>query len=298
MVVLTLYGVAFGLLIGAVLLLRSSNRTQLRQRVRSHFLDTAIIHLGKEHGENPLHGTAIERWLWRSGIELRPVHVLLVALAALVLVLLAWSRGGMFGALVALGVVIGACFAWPEYKYHKRVTVMIGQVPLFLDQMVRGLATGRNLDGALKQASEETPEPLRDAMRRVHQAVALGADISSAMRDAAHLYKLRELLLVALAVRISHDYGSSPREMLQSVTTLIRNREQIQRELASLTGETRLSAWVLTLLPSGIAAYMVAVNPDYIMSMWNDDGGRMALLTALGFQLVGAFILWRMVKSV
>ena len=74
--------------------------------------------------------------------------------------------------------------------------------------------------------------------------------------------------------------------------------DQIQRELASLTGETRLSAWVLTLLPSGIAAYMVAVNPDYIMSMWNDDGGRMALLTALGFQLVGAFILWRMVKSV
>lgn len=298
MVALILYGVALGLVVAALLVLRSSKRTQLRQQVRSHFLETAIIHLEHGEGDNPLHGTAVERWLWRSGIELKPVHVLLIMLAALLLVALAWLRGGVFGALVAVGVVIAACFAWPEYQYHKRVKLMIGQVPLFLDQMIRGLATGRNLDGALKQATEETPEPLRDAMRRVHQAVSLGAEIGSAMQDAAHIYQLRELQLVALAVRISHDYGSSPREMLQSVTTLIRNREQIQRELASLTGETRLSAWVLTLLPSGIAAYMVAINPDYIMAMWNDEGGRTALLTALGFQLVGAFILWRMVKSV
>lgn len=298
MVALILYGVALVLLAAAALSLHSSNRTQLRQRVRSHFLDTAILHLGKGHGGNPLQGTAIERWLWRSGIELQPLHGLLIGLAALALLALGWSRGGTFGVLVAAGVVVAAAVAWPQYQYHKRATLMVRQVPLFLDQMVRGLATGRNLDGALKQATEETPEPLCDAIRRVQQAVALGADTSSAMQDAAHLYQLRELLLVALAVRISHDYGSSPREMLQSVTTLIRNREQIQRELASLTGETRLSAWVLTLLPSGIAAYMVAVNPDYILSMWNDEGGRMALLAALGFQLVGAFILWRMVKSV
>jgi tight adherence protein B len=298
MVVLAWYLFALALVVVAVLLLRTSNRSQLRQKVRSHFLEVAFLRLEHGHGESPLRGTAIERWLWRSGIELKPVHVLLFVLVALVLIWLAWMRGGVFGALVAFSIVITTGIVWPEYRHHKRTALMIGQVPLFLDQMVRGLATGRNLDGALKQATEETPLPLSDVMRRVHQAVTLGDDIGSALRDAAHVFGLRELLLVALAVRISHDYGSSPREMLQSVTTLIRNREQIQRELASLTGETRLSAWVLSLLPSGIAAYMVFVNPDYIFAMWNDEGGRTALLMALGFQLVGAFILWRMVKSV
>ena len=38
----------------------------------------------------------------------------------------------------------------------------------------------------------------------------------------------------------------------------------MRRQIRVLTAEGRLSAWVLTLLPLGIAVYMFAVNPEYI----------------------------------
>ena len=38
----------------------------------------------------------------------------------------------------------------------------------------------------------------------------------------------------------------------------------LRRQIQVLTAEGRLSAWVLALLPIGIALYMSVVNPDYI----------------------------------
>jgi tight adherence protein B len=65
-----------------------------------------------------------------------------------------------------------------------------------------------------------------------------------------------------------------------------------------MTGETRMSAWVLGLLPSLMAGYMVLSNPDYIGGMWHDPTGQKVLLGALTVQALGALVLWRMVKSV
>ncbi|MBN2701792.1 MAG: type II secretion system protein, partial [Methylothermaceae bacterium] len=91
---------------------------------------------------------------------------------------------------------------------------------------------------------------------------------------------------------------SSARELLQNVIRMIRQRETTQRELRALTGETRISAWVLGSLPPGMAAYMMAMNPRYLSGMWQDPSGRILLLVAVSLQIIGAIILWRMVKSV
>ena len=70
------------------------------------------------------------------------------------------------------------------------------------------------------------------------------------------------------------------------------------RELAAMTGETRISAWVLSLTPISIAGYMMVVNPGYLDLMLQSPSGKTLLMTALGFQIAGVLILWRMLKSV
>lgn len=286
------------LLVAAAWALRSGQRAALRARVGDRFRDVTAFPLAAEAGSRPLRGTFVDRWLWRGGIHLTPAHVLAAALGMILAVALAWRAGGLIAAVTVLGGAATAAILWPHFQYRKRAAAMVAQVPLFLDQVVRGLATGRNLDGALRLATEEAREPLSEVMARVQQAVDLGEEIGDALRDAARLYDLRELHFVAMAVQIARSYGSSPKEMLESVSKLVRHREQAQRELAALTGETRVSAWVLSLLPSGLALYMVAVNPNYISAMWQDPTGRVVLLLALALQATGVVILWRMVKSV
>jgi tight adherence protein B len=277
--------------------LRSGQRAALRARVGDRFRDlSALADAGG--GSRHLRGNLVDRWLWRGGIRLTPARVLAGVGVALAAAILAWRSAGAVAAVTVCAALAAAAVVWPHLQYRKRAAAMAAQIPLFLDQVVRGLATGRNLDGALRLATGETRAPLGEVMSRVQQAVDLGEDIGEALRDAARLYDLRELHFVALAVHIGHGYGSSPKEMLESAAKMVRHREQAQRELRALTGETRVSAWLLSVLPSALALYMVAVNPDYINAMWHDPTGRIVLLLALALQATGVVILWRMVKSV
>ncbi|MNC58485.1 hypothetical protein D3C75_1082140 [compost metagenome] len=78
---------------------------------------------------------------------------------------------------------------------------------------------------------------------------------------------------------------------------MIREREQAARQLRAMTGETRITALVLALLPVSVAAYFLATNPTYLQSMWRDSSGQMMLVSAFALQVVGCFALWRMMRT-
>jgi tight adherence protein B len=295
---LGLFVFAVLLAVAAIWALRAGQRADVKARIQSRFQDFSAIRISEESPGGPLRGSVIDRWLWRGGIRLSPGRVASIAAGSLLAVAVAWARLGALGGLTLLGCLLLVGVLWPQVQYRRRSAAMVAQVPLFLDQMVRALATGRNLDGAMRVAAEETREPLAEVLARVQQAADLGEDAGDALRDAARLYELHELHFLAMAMQIARSYGSSPKEMLDSVAKLVHNREHARRELRAMTGETRFSAWVLGILPSAMAIYMAAVNPKYINTMWFDPTGRMVLLTALGLQGIGILILWRMVKSI
>jgi tight adherence protein B len=66
----------------------------------------------------------------------------------------------------------------------------------------------------------------------------------------------------------------------------------------ALSAETRLSAWVLGLLPLVVAGGLFVMNAGYILLMWRDPMGKAMLLTALGLEVVGALLLYRLAKSI
>jgi tight adherence protein B len=64
-----------------------------------------------------------------------------------------------------------------------------------------------------------------------------------------------------------------------------------------MTGETRITAVVLALLPVTVAGYFLLTNPTYLLSMWHDSSGQMMLASAFGLQVIGCLALWRMMRS-
>jgi tight adherence protein B len=104
--------------------------------------------------------------------------------------------------------------------------------------------------------------------------------------------------MLSLTLRVSIEYGGGVRQTLAGIVTAIRQREQAQRELRAMTGETRLSAWILGALPVGVALYVSAVNPTYLDHLWSDPGGRSILWVSLALQVIGSLLLWRMVRSI
>lgn len=234
-----------------------------------------------------------------AGFELQDWHFVGIPLLFVIFGVAGWVWLRWVGAMLLFGIAVAVLgFLLPSIRLRRRQAQVTAQVPMFIDQVLRSLGAGRSVEGAIRLATEEAKPPLRNILDRVVRATDLGADMPETLSDAAELHGLRELSLIALAMRISNSYGSSPKEMLQSVVQMIRQRELAQRELAAMTGETRISAWVLSLTPVSLAGYMVFANPGYLDLMLQSPSGKSMLMAAVGLQMAGVIVLWRMLKSV
>jgi tight adherence protein B len=242
------------------------------------------------------------RWIYhnlqRAGIVNRPVHLVLVAMIWLLVAVAAMLLKGVIGLLTALVLLAAGFYLFVIWRIARHTKMLRQQLPAFIDQIIRTLSVGRSFDNALLQAIETSPPPLSEALKGVAVENSLGGDLTQALGEAAKIYGMKELHLLTLALRINQRYGGSIKAMLENIITLIRQREQAERELRALTGETRLSAWVLGAMPSAMAGYMMIVNPSYLGYLLKDPDGPAIIYTALGLQATGVLILWRMMRAI
>lgn len=282
----------------AVYFFRSSQREKARFEARQA-MQSSLPEL-----KNPDFQTAeiaqlspLQSWWLASSEGLPRQHLMLGAVAAVLVPVVALALRGLIGFASAVFLVVVGGYLLLALRRERRRRAMLGQIPVFNDLVLRSLASGKGLEWAIRNATEELTEPLRSPMMSVMRAVEAGAGLSQALHTMSQRYKLAELSQFAMAIHISYNYGSNPRQLLQNVSAIIRRNDQIRRELASMTGETRLTAWVLGLVPVAMVVYLNFASPNYLGSMLADPSGRWVLFTGVAFQVAGVFAMWRMVKS-
>ncbi len=251
-----------------------------------------------EAQEQPTSWTGLERMFLRAGLG-KPTDRLGLWIGA-------WVAGAVFGYLIADGLgllvmvvapplVLRLYIAW---RYQQRVQRMVEQLPQLLDHSVRSLKSGRTLADAVLGGIESVENPLKEAMGRVQRNVRMGVSLPDSASDFAEFYEQDEFRLFALGLKVNHRYGGNASELLENLIKMIREREQGARQLKAMTGETRMTAYVLGGLPILMVGYFIMVNPGYLMTMWNDETGRNMLFGATAMDLTGTFAMWRMLRSI
>ncbi|MGC1330881.1 type II secretion system F family protein [Pseudomonas sp.] len=240
----------------------------------------------------------LERRFLRAGLGRPNDHIgIFIAIWAVLAVVGAFA-GDWFGVLLMLVVPPLALRFYVSWRYRRRVQRMIAQLPSLLDYTVRSLKSGRTLADAVLGAMQASNDPLREAMARVERNVRLGVSLDEAVEDFAELYERDEFRLFALGLRINQRFGGNASELLENLIKLIREREQGARQLAAMTGETRMTAMVLAGLPAALAGYFLITNPNYLTKMWHDPSGQHLLIAAIVLQACGCLALWRMLRSI
>ncbi len=241
---------------------------------------------------------ALERMFQRAGLG-KPTDRLGLWLSG-------WALGMLLGYLLAGGLGLLAMLILPPLllrvyiacRYQRRVQRMVEQLPQLLDHSVRSLKSGRTLADAVLGAIDSTEAPLKQAMSRIQRNVQMGVSLPESVSDFAEFYERDEFRLFALGLKVNHRYGGNASELLENLIKMIREREQGARQLKAMTGETRMTAYVLAGLPIVMVGYFLMVNPGYLMSMWNDGTGRHLLLAAVALDITGTFVMWRMLRSI
>ncbi|WP_295373315.1 type II secretion system F family protein [uncultured Pseudacidovorax sp.] len=232
---------------------------------------------------------------WLQGAVSAP-QLGLGALALGILVSLAGLLASAPGVVAALAVLLplSAFFLWWRVQKFRRR--LVRQLPGFIDAMVRLITVGNSTQAAFQLAIPSAREPLRAYLERTAGLVRAGVDLDRALAQTAESVRVQELHLMAAVLGLGVRYGGRADLLLERLAHFIRDREQADQELHALSAETRLSAWILGLLPLIVGGLIVTNNPDYFLRMWHDGTGRMMVFGGAGLQLLGAVLLYRVAR--
>lgn len=232
---------------------------------------------------------------WLQG-ALSASQLALGVLGLAILVALAGMLASTPGVIAALAVLLPlAAFGlwWRVQKFRRR---LVRQLPGFIDAMVRLITVGNSTQAAFQLAIPSAREPLRTYLERTAGLVRAGVDLDRALAQTADSVRVQELHLMAAVLGLGVRYGGRADLLLERLAHFIRDREQADQELHALSAETRLSAWILGLLPLIVGGLIVTNNPDYFLRMWHDGTGRMMVFGGAGLQLLGAALLYRVAR--
>ena len=270
---------------------------QGRQRAKEELIEQRLASVGMQRF-TAYRADWVTTFLERAGLTFSDTARRILALAFGVLILgVAFSMGLKAALFVLLGV-IGTVYMVLSVLFGRRQAMLIAQLPRLLDQVVRMMRTGKTIGDAFFIATDDAEEPLKSVMEKLRRNITLGMTIPEAFSDLAETYNLQELRVLALGISVNARFGGSLIDLLNNVINLIQEREKAQRQLKAMTGETRVGATLLSVMPIALGGYMVAVNPDYLMAMIDDPTGLNVLIGAGLAQLSGMLVIWRMLRSV
>lgn len=296
------------LLIACALLLWHRAHARMRQQAAGDLIDRHLqgnnnAHTSVEYQEPMMPVGAKQARVWknfllRAGVTPnRNFHIMLI-LPGLVLTILAASTFGPLSAVCTLLLYTLLRYFHLWYQATPRHQKAVRQLPGFLDTMVRLATLGNSIESAFQSAVPTTDVPLRELLDRANILVQAGVNLDQALTQEARAFHLIELELIASVIGVAQRFGGRADKVLERMSAFMRDREQAQNELIALSAETRLSAWVLALLPIGIGLFMMIFNDRMFSIMLNDDMGRNLLIGALMLEIIGAIWLYRLAKSI
>jgi tight adherence protein B len=235
--------------------------------------------------------------LERARIPMRPgEYAVTAAGATLALAAVLYAITG--AVLVGLvGLVIGplGAVSFVRYRIAKRRKAFEAALPDALTLIASSLSAGHTFLRAIQMMCEEAEPPMSEEFSRVIAETRLGDPLVDALGRMAKRLEVRDMDWVVQAIRIQQTVGGRLADLLHTLADFIRAREEVRRDVAVLTAEGRVSAWVLTALAPLMFLAIQVLSPGYMAPMFKGWGlvvlgGTAALMT------FGSVIIFRMCK--
>jgi tight adherence protein B len=181
--------------------------------------------------------------------------------------------GYVLGHGLFLGIVFGiAAFFVPRmyvgYLQTKRLRTFDNQLGDMLNLTVNGLRAGYSSMQAQESVARELPPPISVEFHRVVQEIQLGLPQEAALANLTRRVPSADLDFVVTAINVQREVGGNLAEILDNISYTIRERVRIKGEIATLTAQGQITAWVISLLPIGLALLLYVLNRSYMMNFF------------------------------
>ena len=240
------------------------------------------------------------RWIFnlkelteQSGLRISVVGLLglMAAGAAAAWFLVTYFVGQWVLALLAAFLGGAIPFWYVSWQRRKRMLKFEELFPEAIDLIARALRAGHALPTGIQMVGDEMPAPIGTEFRTLYEEQNFGKTMPDALRSFARRVPVLDARFFVTAVLTQRETGGNLAEVLDNLSSVIRDRFKVKRQIRVISAHGRISGWILAGLPPALALVLAATSPGHFEQLLSEDLGQQMIVTAIVLQVIGTLIM-------
>lgn len=221
----------------------------------------------------------------------------ITAISATILMGIGW----VISQFLPLAVVAGiAGMIMPRLYVNHRIAARRKQFTLHFSDTLRfisaSLKPGISMTETIEIVSRTMPYPINDEFAKLHAGLVYSGSLDKCLDDLYERMPTEEVDDFVTLVKLWAESGGSLSESLAGLADDIDQRLEVEGDIKSKTAQGKMEAAVLVCMPAIFFFVLYAVKPDFIQPALNNSISQMLLLGAVGWQIVGALLTYKIIN--
>ncbi|TYQ12973.1 UNVERIFIED_CONTAM: tight adherence protein B [Acetivibrio alkalicellulosi] len=245
----------------------------------------------------------------KTQFELQRAHVLLKPEEYITISIILAGVIGLFSfALFSISsyalffAILGAIIGWIipsiflKIKIKKRVKQINDQLSDAIVLISNSLKAGYSFFQSVDIVAKEMTGPMSEEFTLLQKEVNFGTTTEKALENLVNRVSSDDLELVVTAVLIQRQIGGNLAEVLDNISSTIRERIRIKGEIKTVTAQGRMSGLIIALLPPGLTLILFLINKEHISRLFIDPLGWGIVGFSIFMELMGIYFIKKIVN--
>jgi len=243
-------------------------------------------------------GSRLATLIEQAGVRTTPGAIVLISLLLAVLFALVGLLLLRVPAALLVLVPLGAAapVLWLVQRRSSRLKTFEEQFPEALDLVSRAIRAGHSFQTALGMVADELKPPVGPEFRKMFDQQNFGLPVREALEGLAARVPIVDVKFFVTAVTIQRDSGGNLAEILDSLSSVVRERFKIKRQVRVHTAHGRITGLVLLALPVFLAIALSAINPDHMRPLFQERMGQTMIVATIVMQTIGFVWIRRVIR--
>ncbi|MFZ1813777.1 MAG: type II secretion system F family protein [Rhizobiaceae bacterium] len=221
-----------------------------------------------------------------------------------------WAISATFGTLIVLFLTLSILttmitlpFIWLlipvmylKFRRSRKMNKFGRQLPESIDLITRSLKAGHPVPVAISMVAREMQDPIGSEFGMVADEVTYGSDLVTGLMNMYDRVGHPDLPLLVSAVSIQSTTGGNLREILESLSKVVRERLKMKAKVRAISAEGRMSAAFLTAMPVILFIVLLILIPDYYGGIWEYSQTYYLFGGLLFWLVMGNLLIMKMVS--
>ena len=249
----------FSFIIGISFIVKSRNMKGTNKRVDEWFENEAkaerksfVLLFGDKFDSSDL-SESLQKRLIQADITLKPseymgIYILLLFLLTFIntyVLGLYFLMGFLFAYLI---VSIGSRF-YLNSRQNKRTESFNAQLPEICRMMSNGIKAGQTIPQTIEMIGRDVEKPSQMEFRNMDYQLKLGDSLEYVMSEFKERVKSNDINIFVSTILIQQRVGGNLAEVLSNMAETLEERRRVDKEIKTITAESRSIAYILVFMP-------------------------------------------------